>query len=93
VAGLVADDLRRALVPDDDRAAAAAAAAVLGRSLVHALELAGGQLVVLHRHGEAPDGRVERGAFRHGPGLQHSVDEDAQVVVKAGRVMQLDHEA
>jgi hypothetical protein len=53
VAGLVAGDLGRALVPDDDRARAA------GLPGPGSLEVTRGQRVVLDRHGQPPDTGVE----------------------------------
>jgi hypothetical protein len=59
---------------------------------VHALELTRLQGVVLDRHGQPPDRRVERGALGHGPGAQHRASLDAQIEVQCGRVVKLDDE-
>src|SRR5260221_8481589 len=56
VACLVAGDLGWALIPDDHGAAAARL------SLVNALEVARGQVMIFYRHGQAPDLGIKRPA-------------------------------
>src|SRR5262249_53188877 len=82
-------DLRRprAAVPDHDRAAA-----VLARR-DHALEVGVLDRVILDRHREPLDARIERGAFRDGPREQHALPFETEVVVQMAGAMLLDHEA
>src|SRR5215472_11281273 len=61
VAGLGTQHLRRSLVPDDHRAGAAHVI------LVHALELTGRHVVIVHRHREPADSWIERWALGHRP--------------------------
>jgi hypothetical protein len=46
--------------------------------------------MILDHHGEMFHGRVERRTFGNGPGFQGSVDFEAEIVVKVGRVVALD---
>jgi hypothetical protein len=87
VVAVVAQPFHRALVPDDHRAAAAP------RALVHALELAGRERVVLDRDGEPPVGRIHGRALGDGPGPQHAALFEPQVEVQRRRVVLLDDEA
>ena len=85
--GLPAQDLDRPLVPDDHRSATAAL------TLVHALELARRQGVVLDRHSQPPHGGIEGRPLRNGPGTEDATNLQAQIEVQAGRVVELDYEA
>ena len=68
-----------------------AGAVVSGRD--GALEVQVFQGVVFGVHGQAFDGRIQAGSARDGPGFQHSVVLQAQVVVQAPGVVALDGEA
>ena len=70
-----------ALIPDDHRAGAARL------PLVHALELTGRQRMVLDRHGQPPDRRVQRRALGHRPRPQHVAGLDPQVEMQRRRVV------
>ena len=59
--GLIAGDLGESLIPDDDSAAAPLL------PVVHPLELAGRQLMVLDGDGQAPHSGIERRSLRDGP--------------------------
>jgi hypothetical protein len=48
--------------------------------------------MILDRDREPLDGRVERGALRHGPRLQHLIDLETEVVMKLGGPVLLDDE-
>ena len=85
-ARLIAGDVGAALVPDDHRAAAPAL------SLVHALEVAGRQVVICHRHGETADPGIERRALGHRPRAQDLAYLDPQVEMQCRRVMKLHDE-
>lgn len=61
VAGFVPGDFGGSLVPDDHGAAAPPL------PLVHPLEFADGQLVILNGDGEAAHRGIERGALGDGP--------------------------
>ena len=74
-------------VPDDD----VAGAVLLGGD--DALEVEVLDRVVLDVDRHPPDGRVERGALGHGPGHEHALDLQPEVVVEPGRPMALDDEA
>src|SRR5215469_17556280 len=86
MAGVVTTDLRSALVPYDHRTGAAP------RALVHALEVASRQLVILNWHGQPADRRVHRRTLRDRPRPKRAADKDPQVVVQPGSVVQLHHE-
>src|SRR5690606_23523005 len=58
-----------------------------------ALEVAVIERMVFHFDGEALVGRRERGASRHRPGLEHSVELEPQVIVQAPGGMLLNDEA
>ena len=86
MAGLIADDLCAALIPDDHRTAAAQL------TLVNTLEITCGQVVIRDRHSKPPDPRIKRRALRHSPRTQDPADLDPQVEMQRRRVMQLDNE-
>ena len=73
-------------VPDDHGSSAIVA---FGN---HAFEVAVFKRMVLDHHGQMLVGRVERGAFGHGPGPQHSFHFQPQIVMQPGGVVLLDHE-
>ena len=76
--------LPAALVPHLDRAGAV----VSGRD--RALETAVVERVILDLDGQALDGVVARGSLGDGPGFQHTIDLDAEVVVQSRRRVSLD---
>jgi hypothetical protein len=87
VARLSTQHLGSSLVPDDHRTGSAHVI------LVHAFELASGHLVVVDRHREPADSRIERRALGHGPRAQHACIFDAEVEVERRRVVKLNDEA
>ena len=84
--GLLLDELVRAVVPDLDRAGAVVALRDLARER-RVLER-----MILDVNGEVLLARLERHAFRHGPGGEHAVALEAEVVVQAPRVVPLHDE-
>ena len=69
----VAEDLGWALIPDDHRAAASRL------SVVHALEVARLQRVVLDWHGQPAQSRIKGRSLRNGPRAQDLADLDAEI--------------
>ena len=103
MAGEVAHDFGRALVPDDDRTAASRPAwpdpvsltvviAAVRAAAVDALEISSRQLVIFDRHCQPANGRIQGRPFRHRPGPKDAAEFDPQVVVQPGRIVQLDYE-
>ncbi|MHC2538449.1 hypothetical protein ACVJMY_008018 [Bradyrhizobium diazoefficiens] len=76
-----------AAVPQHDRAAAILA--FRDRSF----EIAIVERMVLDLDRQPLVVRIERGALRHRPGLEHAVELEAEIVVQPAGVMLLDHEA
>jgi hypothetical protein len=76
-----------AAVPQHDRAAAVLA--LRNR----ALEITIVERVVFDLDGQPLVVRIERGPFRHRPGLEDAVEFEPQIVVQPRGVMLLDHEA
>ena len=82
--GRVAQQLIRAAIPQHH---AAGAVVAFGD---YAFEAAVFDRVILHHHGEALFGGIERGAFGNGPRFQRAVDFQAEIVMQMGGVMALD---
>ena len=85
--GLITGDLGVPFVPDDHRAGTACLPGP------DPLIITGGQGVVLDRHGQPPDTRIERGSFGNRPGSQDLAEPDPQIEMQRRRVMDLHHEA
>ena len=83
---LLLDQVVRAAVPDLDRTGAVPTL----RDLT--LETAVVERMVFDMHRERADARLERHALRHGPGREHAVALEAEVVVEATCVVPLDDE-
>ena len=83
VTRFVAEDLGRALIPDDHRAAAARL------SLVHALEVARLQRVVLDWHGQPAQCRIKGWPLGNGPRAQDLAGLDPEIEMQPCRVMKL----
>ena len=49
------------------------------------------QRMVLNRHREPFDSRIERGSFGHRPGLQYAANLKPEIVMKISPLMLLDH--
>ncbi len=58
-----------------------------------AFEIEVGNRMILHLHGQAFVCRIERGAFGNGPGFQHAIHFQAEIIVKTGCPMLLYYEA
>lgn len=56
-----------------------------------ALEIRVFQGMVLNRHREPFDSRIERGSFGHRPGLQYAANLKPEIVMKISPLMLLDH--
>jgi hypothetical protein len=82
----IADGGPPAAVPHDDTARSV----VAGRN--DALEVAVLQRMILDVHGEPLVGRVERRSLGHGPGHEHAVELEAEIVVQMARGMLVNHE-
>src|SRR5581483_8493652 len=83
---LLLDEVVRPRVPDLDRAGAVFALRYL------ALEGCVVEWVIFDVDGERADARLEWNAFRHGPGGQHAVALEPEVVVEPARIVALDDE-
>src|SRR5258708_22003284 len=81
--GFVAEDLGRALIPDDHCAAAARL------SVVHALEVARFQGMVLDWHGQPAHCRIKGRSLGNGPRAQDLADLDPEIEMQPRRVMKL----
>src|SRR5258708_20554457 len=79
----VAEDFGRALIPDDHCAAAARL------SVVHALEVARFQRVILDWHGQPPQCRIKGRSLGNGPRAQDLADLDPEIEMQPRRVMNL----
>ena len=62
-------------------------------ALVHAFELARRQGMVLDRHGQPPDARIEGRPLGHRPRAQYLACLQTEVEVQRRRIVQLDDEA